>query len=115
MQDIEDLIMPESERTEERNKRLAAVRRHFLKKELENKSSEMIENQKLFLERKLKNKQKSEKDDECCGKEKCCTKDSEDDPIPQNDFCGSEHDNWQPDILEKINSKKGINLIFSSF
>ena len=103
MQDIEDLMMPESEGREERNKRLEAVRRHFLKKELENKSSEMIENQKIFLERKFNKKEKKNKS---CGKDNCSNKGSDDESVPQNDFCGSEHDNWQPDILDsKMGSK----------
>ena len=96
MQDIEDLMMPVSEDKEDRVKRLEAVRRHFKKKELENKSSEMIENQKLFLQRK---KQKESKSDECCGQEQCCSKEPVNEIKPKNDFCGSEHDNWQPDIL----------------
>lgn len=96
MQDIEDLIMPQSEELSERRKRLAAVRRNFKKKEAENKSSEMIENQKLFRQRKLRkqNKQKQESDLEM---------------VPKNDFCGSEHDNWQPDFdFEKPQKKEGI-------
>jgi hypothetical protein len=97
MQDIEDLMMPVSEDKQDRRKRLETVRRNFKKKELENKSSEMIENQKLFLQRKKQNEQKS---DECCGKEKCCDKDPENEVKLKNDFCGSEHDNWQPDILD---------------
>lgn len=90
MQDIEDLSMPDSQTAIERENRLKNIRRNFKKKEKENKSSEMIENQKLFLQQKKEESQV--KSSESCQKEDCCQE------KPKNDFCGSEHDNWQPDI-----------------
>ena len=104
MEDIEDLIMPEAEAKEDRIKRLEAVRRHFLKKELENKSSEMIENQKIFLKKKFKKMKKLQpeepkKESAGCAKDDCCQREEAADPLPKNDFCGSEHDDWQPDML----------------
>ena len=63
----------------------------------------MIENQKLFRERKRK-RQKKEK------------LEADVEMKPTNDFCGSEHDNWQPDIeFNKSEKKAGNIFVFSNF